>query len=47
MSDELFSQQKDITNIKKELSNLNNKIKELDVGIESSLSKKDTTPPHY
>jgi len=40
MSDELYSQQKEISNFKK-------KINELDNGIETDISKEDKKPPHY
>ena len=40
MSDELYSQQKEISNFKK-------KINEFDNGIETNVSKEDKKPPHY
>jgi len=34
-------------NLKKEISNFNKRIEELDNGIESSINKQDSKPPHY
>ena len=47
MSNELYSQQKEIIVLKKEILNFNKRIEELDSGIESSINKEDTKPPHY
>ena len=47
MSNELYSQQKDLGDLKKEISNLNKKIDEMDGEITSDILKEDKKPPHY
>ena len=47
MGDELYSQQKEITGMKKEILNFKKRINELDNGIETDISKDDKKPPHY
>jgi uncharacterized coiled-coil protein SlyX len=47
MSNELYSQQKEIKDLKKEISNLNKKIEEMDGELVSSITKEDKKPPHY
>ena len=47
MSDELYSQQKEISVLKIEILHFKKRIDELDNGIESDISKEDKKPPHY
>ena len=47
LSNELYSQQKDIGDLKKEISNLNKKIDEMNGEITSDILKEDKKPPHY
>jgi len=48
MSEELYSQQKEIKILKQEISKLLIKrINELDSGVESNVIKDDKKPPHY
>ena len=47
MSDELYSQQKEVLILKKEFLNLKKKIDEFDNSAESNMIKEDKKPPHY
>ncbi|MDB9799860.1 SlyX family protein [Candidatus Pelagibacter sp.] len=47
MSEELYSQQKEIKILKQAILNLNKRINELDSGAESNVIKDDQKPPHY
>tara|TARA_B110001452_G_scaffold266398_1_gene273172 strand:+ start:638 stop:844 length:207 start_codon:yes stop_codon:yes gene_type:complete len=47
MSDELYSQQKEIAVLKIEILHFKKKIDELDNVNESDISKEDKKPPHY
>ena len=47
MSDELYSQQKEILGLKNEISDFKKIIDELNNGIETNISKEDKKPPHY
>ena len=47
MSDEIYSQQKEIKNLKREISNFKKNIIDLENKIESNISRDDKKPPHY
>ena len=47
MSDELYSQQKEIIELKKEISNFKKSINDLENEIGSNAIKDDQKPPHY
>jgi len=44
---ELYSQQKDINDLKNENKNLNKRIEDMDGEIVSNIDKEDEKPPHY
>ena len=47
MSNELYSQQKEITDLKKEILNFKKNISELENEIGSNFIKDNEKPPHY
>jgi SlyX protein len=47
LSSELYSQQKEIKDLKKQIINLINRIEEIDTENVQSLISKDKKPPHY
>lgn len=47
LSSELYSQQKEIKDLKKQIINLINRIEEIDSENVQSLISKDKKPPHY
>ncbi|MDA8721591.1 SlyX family protein [Candidatus Pelagibacter bacterium] len=47
LSSELYSQQKEIKDLKKQIINLINRIEEVDSENVQSLISKDKKPPHY
>ena len=47
LSSELYSQQKEIKDLKKQIINLINRIEEIDTENVQSLISKDKRPPHY
>ena len=47
MSDEIFTQQKEILDLKKEILLLREKIDSIETNIENKNSLKDSVPPHY
>jgi len=47
LSSELYSQQKEIKDLKKQIINLINKIEEIDSENVQSLISEDKKPPHY
>lgn len=47
MSDELYSQQKEIAELKKEILNFKKSINDLESEIGSNAIKDDKKPPHY
>ena len=47
MSDELYSQQKEVVVLKKQISNFEKRINDLETGNETSIVIEDKKPPHY
>ena len=47
MSDELYSQQKEVTDLKKKISNLEKRINDLENSNETDMVMEDKKPPHY
>ena len=47
MSDELYSQQKEVSILKKQISNVEKRINELENSDEAGMSMVDKKPPHY
>ena len=47
MSDELYSQQKEISFLKKQSSNFEKKINDLENDNETGMAMEDKKPPHY
>ena len=47
LSSELYSQQKEIKDLKKQIINLINRIEEIDIENVQSLISEDKKPPHY
>ena len=47
MSDELYSQQKEVSVLKKQISNVEKRINELDSSNEAGMVMMDKKPPHY
>jgi len=47
ISDELYSQQKDVSILKKKISNYEKRINDLENGNETGMFMEDKKPPHY
>jgi uncharacterized coiled-coil protein SlyX len=47
LSNEIYSQQKDISNLTIEINNTKKRVIELENDIDTNLSKDDQKPPHY
>ena len=47
MSDELYSQQKEVSVLKKQILNFEKRINDLEVGNETGIVMEDKKPPHY